>query len=432
MRFRKRMSIARGLRVNLSKSGMSVTAGIPGLSVNVGKRGTYLNTGIPGTGIYNRKRIGGPPVSARSRQQSRHAGSSTTQVAVTIEIDDEGVVHIRDEDGSAITDESILRTIRRDPHYKETVARLSANKQDEITAATDQLVELYKLTPDMIKEETLRHQLEQLTPQVYTMMEFLDPEPDEEAIASELERESREKVRSFAFWKLKGLRAEYVSERLEERMQTAWATWRKKKADHEYAEAQRKHEKDAEYELAYLDRKDLLERTLGGGAAFVEGEREKLLGEITLPLDVSVGFEYDEATKKLMVDLDVPEIEDLPQSRASILKSGKLSVKAKTNKDLQREYAVCVTGLGFYFAGRFFNVSTAIGSVTISGYTQRLNPKTGNLEDEYVYSAVFDRERFSGLNVANIDPAQAVTGFEHRMSTSASFQLKTIVPFGQR
>src|SRR5690606_39308372 len=59
MRFRRRVKLFPGVRLNFSLSGISTTIGVPGLSVNIGKRGTYLNTGIPGTGLYSRQKIGG-------------------------------------------------------------------------------------------------------------------------------------------------------------------------------------------------------------------------------------------------------------------------------------------------------------------------------------------------------------------------------------
>jgi len=58
-KFRKRIKIAPGVNLNLSKSGVSGTFGGKGASVNVGKNGVYANAGIPGTGIYDRKKIGG-------------------------------------------------------------------------------------------------------------------------------------------------------------------------------------------------------------------------------------------------------------------------------------------------------------------------------------------------------------------------------------
>jgi TM2 domain-containing membrane protein YozV len=59
MRFRKSIKIAPGLKINLSKSGVSTTIGGKGLSANIGSKGAYLNTGIPGTGVSARHKIAG-------------------------------------------------------------------------------------------------------------------------------------------------------------------------------------------------------------------------------------------------------------------------------------------------------------------------------------------------------------------------------------
>lgn len=56
--FRRRIKIAPGVHINLSKSGVSTSIGPKGAKVTVSPKGTYLHTGIPGTGIYNRQKIG--------------------------------------------------------------------------------------------------------------------------------------------------------------------------------------------------------------------------------------------------------------------------------------------------------------------------------------------------------------------------------------
>jgi hypothetical protein len=58
MRFRRRVKLFPGVKINFSKSGISTTIGVRGASITIGKQGTYLNTGIPGTGIYDRRKIG--------------------------------------------------------------------------------------------------------------------------------------------------------------------------------------------------------------------------------------------------------------------------------------------------------------------------------------------------------------------------------------
>lgn len=46
-----------GVRINLSKSGISTSVGPRGAKVTFGPKGTYINAGIPGTGLYTREKI---------------------------------------------------------------------------------------------------------------------------------------------------------------------------------------------------------------------------------------------------------------------------------------------------------------------------------------------------------------------------------------
>ena len=57
MRFRKTITLFKGLKMNVSTSGVSFTVGGRGLSANVGAKGVYLNTGIPGTGLSDRRKL---------------------------------------------------------------------------------------------------------------------------------------------------------------------------------------------------------------------------------------------------------------------------------------------------------------------------------------------------------------------------------------
>jgi hypothetical protein len=57
-RFQKRISILPGVRINLSKSGISTSLGPRGADVNIGKDGVTANAGIPGTGLSYRQKVG--------------------------------------------------------------------------------------------------------------------------------------------------------------------------------------------------------------------------------------------------------------------------------------------------------------------------------------------------------------------------------------
>jgi hypothetical protein len=58
-RFQKRISILPGVRINLSKSGVSTSLGPRGADVNIGRDGVTANAGIPGTGLSYRQKLGG-------------------------------------------------------------------------------------------------------------------------------------------------------------------------------------------------------------------------------------------------------------------------------------------------------------------------------------------------------------------------------------
>jgi hypothetical protein len=59
-RFRRRLRLLPGIHLNLSRSGVSATVGVPGMRVTLGRR-PALNVGIPGTGISYRESLGRAP-----------------------------------------------------------------------------------------------------------------------------------------------------------------------------------------------------------------------------------------------------------------------------------------------------------------------------------------------------------------------------------
>lgn len=50
-RFRKSISLGKGIRLNVGKKGLGISAGVKGFRVGVGSRGAYTSSSIPGTGI---------------------------------------------------------------------------------------------------------------------------------------------------------------------------------------------------------------------------------------------------------------------------------------------------------------------------------------------------------------------------------------------
>ena len=79
MGFRFRKSVSLGpMRLNLSKSGIGMSAGVPGARIGINRRGTYGSVGIPGTRIHSTSHLSNP----KSRGSSDTSRSTTAMASV--------------------------------------------------------------------------------------------------------------------------------------------------------------------------------------------------------------------------------------------------------------------------------------------------------------------------------------------------------------
>ena len=426
MRFRKSIRLGKGLRLNLSKSGLSLTAGFRGASVNFGSRGTYLNTGIPGTGLYDRRRI-----DSGTARSSPTGGKGKTYVSMTvkIEIDDSGKPIVIDENGSPILDDSLLRKIRKTEAFKQKVEELLIEKKKELEDSASAFIDIFRFTPELLSSGKVEQELMNLKPQQYAIEEFSVVRPEIEGVRRALTEKAKREIKSIFFWTLKKKRNEYIDRNLQPEYDKVLNQWLSNKNAFEISEREKKDQEDTRYISEFELRKRELQDYLSGSENFVHSKIDSFLKALVLPVDFSVNYDYMQDKGNLMVDLDLPEIENLPKEKANILASGKLSIKSKTQKESREDYLRCVVGLAFFFSGSFFNITTNINKILVSGYTQRLNNKSGAVENQYVYSVLFDRAKFAELAIKNIDPCTAVATFRNVIDVSKASEMKAIKPF---
>ncbi|MBR1821106.1 MAG: DUF4236 domain-containing protein [Clostridia bacterium] len=282
MRFRKSITIFKGLKVNFSKSGVSVTVGGKGVSANVGPKGVFLNTSIPGTGLYDRKKI----ADFGGGEKKKTAGATQRL------------------DGAEVAAQA---------------------EMIKLEAVNDAFVNIGAAACDMPN---------------WSERELAE-RPDPEAVEAAIE---------------------------------AW------------------------------------------------------LGQLQLPIDFKVSFEYEDGA--LLADMDLPEIEQLPAQKAQQTADGTLKQKDKTQKELKGEYARCVFGLGIFCASHCFAVTPHMERILLSAYTQRRDARTGELEDTYIYSVIFEREAFERRGYQNEEPEAFLLRFRNRVNKGADGTLKKIVPYG--
>ncbi|WP_292378912.1 DUF4236 domain-containing protein [Methanosarcina sp. UBA289] len=432
MRFRKRIKIAKGISLNFSKSGLSTTFGMKGLSFNVGTKGAYVNYGIPGTGLYDRKKLssGSPVLTKSSNSLTKSAGKeSKSQSDVSqdlqLRMNELGDVQVFDSESRLIEDKEFLRKLMKTPQYSEKIKFLKQEIIAKIHKLNDQFINIYQLTPKLETEEEWINEYKNLSPAVYMKKEFSVPElPSIEESISQIEERAKKEVKGILFWKNESKRQEFVNANLELLRQER-AKWEAEKILFQEEESKRKNKIDEENKAIEKRKWEIENCILTGKSDYVNSQMEKILSTLELPVDFSVDFNFKEPDI-IEVDLDLPEIEDLPNKKANLLSSGKLSVKEKTKKQILQDYATCVHGLAFFLAGLFFNISPKVSQINIAGYTQRLDPKTGNTKDTYIYYIEFEREIFSKLSISQINPIDAFENFSYKRNILKSLEMKEV------
>lgn len=439
LRFRKSVKICKGVKVNFSKSGASLSLGGRGHSMNFGGRGTRATFGIPGTGLsYSTKVTGHHKSKSSSHRNSSSRSRSSSGVAlpsqVQLKMSADGKVEIQDGRGLPITDQSVLRKIRGTDSYKNMVQNLEIQRQEkleeaynEAKAENDKFIEIFKLSPQVDREDQYIKILNSLKPPVYTRKQYDRPYPTEEYIREQLKNEAKETVHGSIF-SVGKLRKEYIETNLQSRLNQAIVSWNQEKEGFEVAEAENEIKENDRYNAEFNASKQYMNDLINGEDAVVSEAVESWISSCELPVEIRVDYEWNQNSNTMYLDVDLPEIEDLPEDEVVRLASGNLKEKKKTQATLKQEYVNLVFGLAIFISANIYNASPAIHNIIISGYTQRRD-KAGTVNDEYVYSIKFVRDIFENSVLCNVNPKDFCMRFENRSNVTSSMLMKKIEPY---
>ena len=85
LRLFRRIKIAPGISINLSKSGLSASAGVRGAHVTLGPRGVRRTVGIPGTGTYYTENSSLSGSSRKRRSSTRPTDSEAHELVSSLQ-----------------------------------------------------------------------------------------------------------------------------------------------------------------------------------------------------------------------------------------------------------------------------------------------------------------------------------------------------------
>ena len=388
LRFRKSINLLPGVRMNLTGSGLSWTVGPRGFSMNVGKRGAYLNAGLPGTGLYSRTKLtgvsGDNSVAAQRAALHYPAGTpataptSETLPTVRLTVDDVGSLRYSDTNGQPVSERVIeLLKKKKGDEVRVVIERLA----NEIAANVEALGQIHLATPDPDEKPA------------YAISPFAEREPQ---LPDEPELVLADRLLP---WRRKEIESQY-STALAQAM-AAQDEWVRRKAIYAGQQARRKMFIESDI---YKDT-HAMENYLG----------DHLQG-ISWPRETHVTFEIEDGGEKVSLDVDLPEIEQMPTRTARAASRGyQILMKDLTLSQRLQLYMQHVHGIGFRIIGETFAALPRCAEVVLSAYSQRANPATAQVHDEYLYSIRVMRNAWRQLNFSglkNIDVVEALGQFE--------------------
>lgn len=409
MRFRKRIQIAPGVKLNISKSGVSTSFGKKGASISVGKQGTFFNYGIPGTGLYNRKKINYGPKKAVQQKNSFSATSTPENMQVEMKYKEDGSIDFFNN-GVLITDRNTISTIKNSTNFKVELERLNQIRLNQIR----QIEESYTMiqngaakiaaTPKEAKKK-IKCIIRKERP--FGML------PSDDILMEEANRS----VNTLKIWKKKELCEKYIAQKK--------MKYFADKAAFEENERKRVAKENAFFRQQYETELKEFDAILAGDENVLEEKIINWLSKIVFPFEFNL--EFDIQGDRMYIDLDLPEIEDMPAEKAVQMATGVVKIKNKSKAEMKKEYSDCVFGLLIYFASHIFRIAVNVSTIILSAYTQRRD-KEGRITDEYIVSVKFDRETFSRLSYDNPARDNCML-FENACKQNADLGFKKITPF---
>ena len=155
----------------------------------------------------------------------------------------------------------------------------------------------------------------------------------------------------------------------------------------------------AEYKTLYNNKKEYLE----GKESSVKQEFLNLCGNISVPYNLSLSFAYCQAAHVLEASVIVEDGISVPISKATILTSGKISIKNKLVRETITEKTNSAVSLTYFLAAHLFNTSPNVQYLRFSLYER-------NKQNPLLW-VEFERDKFSRIRPKMVDVISDILGY---------------------
>ena len=273
-------------------------------------------------------------------------------------------------------------------------------------------------------------------PAPYIRAKFQVQEPTQETVDEKLAEEAKQAVRPSLFYNVDKRRRMYVIERRGSRLDEEQKKWLAEKEAFEKAEDELELKHNAA-EKKKRDRAKAMIRNYNkahkANELFLytsQQEVEDLFQQVDphFPSNFEMYYQVDIAHKLVNISFEAPSKRIIPEEKTVIHSRG-ISLKEKTRTEINKDYLDCICGLSYVIAAQCFNLTAKVDNIFISATSKEFNQKTATLDEQTLYSIVFDRETFNWvISPKSFLPYESFVFFPHAIELGARLEIRPINP----
>lgn len=292
---------------------------------------------------------------------------------------------------------------RRTSEYKAAYSKVSLDMLHTYEEANNVYTSIHKCMTEVLPISKYKQDLERLTPQKYQRSTFALTKPTK----SDIEEELRKEVQSINFntsdanthIEEKVFIKEHLNHTIEERQQ-AWQEGYELFCKIENA---KEAKENALYYATYKNMYNQKAEFIQGKQAVVDKELSMICTSLRIPYNAYLTYSYNQRLGLVEAEFILEDGINIPATKATILSSGKISIKNKLVKEMISDKSNSAVSLVYYLSSQLFHASPNIQYVRIALYDKSKQFPLLWVE--------FDRERFAKTRPNTVNVLSDILGY---------------------
>lgn len=292
---------------------------------------------------------------------------------------------------------------RRTAEYKSAYNKVTMDMLHAYERETHAYTRLHENMIAVTPMAKFQQELMSLLPKKYVRSTFTLPKPTKDDIENDL----RNEVGFINFDKTNTVNhveeKTFIKNKLNSMIEIRQSAWQEAFNLFELIEDAKAEKANAQFFAEYKALYNIKKEYIEGKESAVLQEIDTICHKMQVPYNLSLSFSYNKENCLLNVDVCLEDGITIPTSKASVLSSGKISIKNKLVKEMITDKTNSAISLIYYIASHLFSASPNIQYLRLGLYDKGIqNP---------MLWVEFDRDKFSKIKSRTIEVISDILGY---------------------